>query len=60
MWRRFLAAMILVDEGKLRLDSPVAEILPALKDMKVAVGAGDGDLQRATPRARHPVGSRSR
>jgi CubicO group peptidase (beta-lactamase class C family) len=30
-----MATMILVDEGKLALDQPLSEILPAFKDMKV-------------------------
>jgi CubicO group peptidase (beta-lactamase class C family) len=32
-----MAAMILIDEGKLGLDQPVAEILPAFRDMRVLV-----------------------
>lgn len=45
-----LAAMILVEEGKLRLDSPAGDILPALKEMKVGVVAKDGALELAPPR----------
>jgi CubicO group peptidase (beta-lactamase class C family) len=45
-----LAAMMLVEEGKLRLDSPVGQLLPALKDMKVGVVGGDGRLDLAMPR----------
>lgn len=32
-----MATMILIDEGKLGLDQPVAEILPAFRDMRVLV-----------------------
>jgi CubicO group peptidase (beta-lactamase class C family) len=39
-----VAAMILVDEGKLKLDDPVANYLPEFKDQKVLV-AGKGDKE---------------
>jgi len=32
-----IAAMILVEEGKLKLDQPISEFIPAFKDMKVLV-----------------------
>ena len=46
-----MAAMILIDEGKLRLDQPVAEILPKFAEMKVQKrydgGIGPDDLEPA-------------
>jgi CubicO group peptidase (beta-lactamase class C family) len=44
-----LAAMMLVEEGALRLDLPVGAYLPVLKDMKVARVRSDGSLERAPP-----------
>ncbi|WP_300056012.1 serine hydrolase [uncultured Roseobacter sp.] len=42
-----LAAMILVDRGKLSLDTPVAEVLPAWNDVKVLDGyEGDKPILR--------------
>ena len=41
------AALILVDEGKLRLDAPVAELLPEFKD--VTVYAAEGNRPPARP-----------
>ena len=38
-----VAAMMLVEEGKLILDAPVATYLPAFKDLKVATGEKDAD-----------------
>jgi CubicO group peptidase (beta-lactamase class C family) len=32
-----IAAMILIEEGKLRLDQPISDFIPAFKDMKVLV-----------------------
>ena len=32
-----LAAMILIEEGKLKLDQPISDFIPAFKDMKVLV-----------------------
>ena len=49
-----LGAMMLVEEGRLRLDAAVGEFLPMLKDMKVAVPAPDGTLKLAPP-ARPPM-----
>ena len=43
------AAMILIDEGKLEMDTPVGDILPAWNDLQVLEG-WDGD----TPRLRAP------
>jgi CubicO group peptidase (beta-lactamase class C family) len=34
------AALILVEEGKLKLDAPVGDVIPELKDVKVATGEG--------------------
>lgn len=45
-----LAAMMLVEEGKLQLDSPVGQFLPTLKDMKVGVVTGNGTLELVPPR----------
>ena len=52
-----VAAMILVDDGKLDLDAPVAHYLPELKDMQVAVerhrsDAGSGDMRSSRRNAR--------
>jgi len=49
-----VAAMILVEEGKLGLDTPVAQYLPALKDMEVGVvktdpATGNADIKREPP-----------
>jgi CubicO group peptidase (beta-lactamase class C family) len=43
-----MATMILIDEGKLGLDQPVAEILPAFRGMRVLVDPA-GDLQNTVP-----------
>lgn len=43
-----MATMILIDEGKLGLDQPVAEILPAFRDMKVLVDPA-GSLDDTVP-----------
>lgn len=52
-----LAAMILIDRGKLSMDTPVADILPAWSDLKVLDGwNGDEPILRApnsTATARH-------
>ena len=45
-----LAAMMLVEEGALRLDLPVGAYLPVLGDMKVALALPDGSLERVPPR----------
>ncbi|RYD51240.1 MAG: class A beta-lactamase-related serine hydrolase [Sphingomonadales bacterium] len=37
-----IAAMILVDEGKLKLDDPISKYIPAFKDMKVLVDPAKG------------------
>ncbi len=43
-----LAAMILVDRGKLSMDTPVADVLPAWNDMQVLDGwDGDSPILRA-------------
>jgi CubicO group peptidase (beta-lactamase class C family) len=46
-----MATMILIDEGKLGLDQPVAEILPAFRDMRVLVRP-DADLMDTEPAIR--------
>jgi CubicO group peptidase (beta-lactamase class C family) len=43
-----MAAMILIDEGKLGLDQPVAEILPAFRDMRVLINP-EGPLDETVP-----------
>jgi CubicO group peptidase (beta-lactamase class C family) len=48
-----MATMILIDEGKLGLDQPVHEILPAFRDMQVLVDPA-GPLDQ-TVRAERPV-----
>jgi CubicO group peptidase (beta-lactamase class C family) len=42
-----VAAMLLVDDGKLRLDDPVAKYIAAFADIKVAVEKPDEDGKRA-------------
>lgn len=48
-----MAAMILIDEGKLGLDQPLGEILPKFANMKVQV-TPDGSLSEVRP-ARTPI-----
>ena len=48
-----MATMILIDEGKLGLDQPVAEILPLFRDMKVLVDPA-GPLDDTVP-ANRPI-----
>ena len=48
-----MATMILIDEGKLGLDQPVHEILPAFRDMKVLVNP-EGALDETVP-ANQPI-----
>ncbi|HZZ36945.1 MAG TPA: serine hydrolase domain-containing protein, partial [Caulobacteraceae bacterium] len=43
-----VAAMILIEEGKLRLDQPLADILPAFANMSVIDG---GDVAKTRPAA---------
>jgi CubicO group peptidase (beta-lactamase class C family) len=43
-----MAAMILIDEGRLGLDQPVAEILPAFRDMRVLINP-EGPLDETVP-----------
>ncbi|MFO0840821.1 MAG: serine hydrolase domain-containing protein [Gemmataceae bacterium] len=40
-----VAAMILVEEGKLGLDDPVSKYLPELKGLRVHAGMGDGTAE---------------
>lgn len=46
-----VAALMLVEQGRLSLDAPVARILPEFADMEVAVG-GAADAPRLRPAAR--------
>jgi CubicO group peptidase (beta-lactamase class C family) len=48
-----MATMILIDEGKLGLDQPVHEILPAFRDMRVLVDP-EGSLDETVP-ANQPI-----
>ncbi len=48
-----MATMILIDEGKLGLDQPVHEILPAFRDMRVLVNP-EGPLDETVP-ANQPI-----
>src|SRR5688572_29992202 len=41
------AALVLVDDGKLKLDAPIGESIPELRDLKV--GTGDGSRAAARP-----------
>lgn len=43
-----IAAMLLVDQGKLRLDQPIADLLPAFANMQVQV-TPDGSLTETRP-----------
>ncbi len=48
-----VAAMMLVDDGRLRLDDPVSKYIPAFADVKVALAARDGKtVQSLQPPAR--------
>lgn len=47
-----IAAMILVEEGKLRLDQPISDFIPAFRDMKVLV---DPDKDLTTRPATRPI-----
>ena len=42
-----VAAMMLVEEGRMSLDEPIAKYLPEFKDMKVAVESFDAVTGRA-------------
>jgi CubicO group peptidase (beta-lactamase class C family) len=46
-----MATMILIDQGKLALDQPVAEILPAFRDMQVLTNP-EGPLEDTVPAIR--------
>ena len=46
------AAMKLVEDGRLRLDDPIAAVLPALADVKVLDGFDDAGAPRLRPAAR--------
>lgn len=48
-----MAAMMLIDEGRLRLDQPIAELLPAYADMKVQK-TYDGSITDVVP-AERPI-----
>ncbi len=49
-----VAAMILVEDGRLRLDAPVADYLPAFADIRVVDG-GSADAPRLRPPSRPPT-----
>ncbi|AQR74928.1 serine hydrolase [Sphingomonas sp. LM7] len=46
-----IAAMILVEEGKLKLDQPISDFIPAFKDMKVLVDPAKDLTSRPAARA---------
>jgi len=48
-----MAAMILVQEGKLKLDQPISDFIPAFKNMRV-LDTPDGDSLASHP-ATHPI-----
>jgi len=58
LWRAYsmtkpvtgIAAMILVDEGKLKLDQPISDFIPAFKSTRVFVDAAKGGETRAAAR----------
>jgi CubicO group peptidase (beta-lactamase class C family) len=50
-----VAVMMLVDDGKLRLDDPVAKYIPAFADTKVAVLAPDGKSVRSFEPLARPI-----
>ncbi|MFZ8239020.1 serine hydrolase domain-containing protein, partial [Staphylococcus aureus] len=43
-----MAAMILIEEGKMRLDQPVSDFIPAFKTMRVQVSPDSLDTRAAT------------
>lgn len=45
-----VAAMLLVEDGRLALDQPVAEVFPALGKMRVAIDPAKGLESRAATR----------
>jgi CubicO group peptidase (beta-lactamase class C family) len=47
-----IAAMILVEQGKLKLDQPISDFIPAFKDMKVLV---DPSKDLTSRPATHPI-----
>src|SRR3954452_21800573 len=55
--RASVAAMMLVEQGKLTLDEPVAKYIPAFKDMKVSVEAKgeDGKPEHHLVDAKKPI-----
>jgi CubicO group peptidase (beta-lactamase class C family) len=52
-----VAAMILVDEGRLNLTRPVQDYLPEFRGVQVAEARPDGSLNVHPPRIRPPCGS---
>lgn len=46
-----MAAMILIDDGKLKLDQPISDLLPAFKTMRVQLNAETIESRPAT----HPI-----
>ena len=43
-----VAAMMLIEEGKMQLNDPVSKFLPAMKDLKVSVAKVDAEFAKAT------------
>jgi CubicO group peptidase (beta-lactamase class C family) len=43
-----VAAMVLIEEGKMQLNDPVSKFLPAMKEMKVSVAKTDAEFARTT------------
>ncbi|HEX7811282.1 MAG TPA: serine hydrolase domain-containing protein [Burkholderiales bacterium] len=43
-----VAAMMLIEEGKMQLNDPVSKFLPAMKEMKVSVAKTDAEFARTT------------
>ncbi len=51
-----VAALMLVDEGRLALDAPVGELLPALRDMRLADGSRPEPAPTVRDLMRHTAG----
>jgi CubicO group peptidase (beta-lactamase class C family) len=49
------AVMMLVDDGKLRLDDPIAKYIPAFADVQVAVTTNDGKTMQALQPLARPI-----
>jgi CubicO group peptidase (beta-lactamase class C family) len=55
-----VAAMMLVDDGKLRLDDPISKYIPAFTDIEVGVEKPDENGKRYSSLSRSSARSRSR